>query len=376
MQPVRLAPDSAQYLQLAANIRAHAAFSLDAAPPLTPTIRRAPLYPLFLALFGAVPRLAQCVLDALTAAMIAFLGGRRAWWAGVLYALHPGALFFINAILSESLFTFLMTATVALLVVAARRDDRRWAIAAGIAGALAILCRQAAGPILIVPALLVRRRRIAAAFGAAALIAIAPWIVRCSVLAGRFVFVSAANPFSFALATVPDRFNLNDQASIFRPQAYWNVDPCGRGVNLARTPREAADADAVCMHEALDNLRRYPGYYLRSRVSQLMHFPVTSFDFVTGSTMSVGAALAQRRWDVVATKLVLYAIFSLSPLLLGIAGTLCGARAMENRLASAVWICTFLVYAPGFVEYRYFFPAVPMLLVSAAFAVRRITSRT
>ena len=376
MHPVRLAPDSAQYLQLASNIRAHAAFSFNTAPPLIPAIRRAPMYPIFLTLFGAVPRLAQSVLDALAAAMVCFLGGRRAWWAGALYALHPGALYFVNAILSECLFTFLMTATVVLLVVALRRDDWRWAIAAGIAGALTILCRQIAAPIFIVLALLARRRHVAAAFGAAALVAVAPWIVRCSVLAGRFVFVASAAPINFALATVPGKFNLNDQASVFQQQDYWSVDPCGRDTNLAQTPREAAEADAVCMHEALVNLRRYPGYYLRSRVSQLVHFPVTSFDFVTGSTLSVDAALAQRRWDIVTTKLVLYAIFSLAPLLLGMAGALFGARATENRLASAVWICTFLIYAPGYVEYRFFFPAVPMLLVSAAFAMKRITSRT
>src|SRR2546421_12829134 len=45
-------PDSAQYRTIAENIRAHHSFSLDSRPPLRPTIRRAPLYPLFLALVG------------------------------------------------------------------------------------------------------------------------------------------------------------------------------------------------------------------------------------------------------------------------------------------------------------------------------------
>src|SRR5438552_2794258 len=44
--------DSGEYLRLARNLVEHGAYSLDTSPPFGPSIRRAPLYPWFLALMG------------------------------------------------------------------------------------------------------------------------------------------------------------------------------------------------------------------------------------------------------------------------------------------------------------------------------------
>lgn len=383
----RMTPDSSDYVTLANNVRMHGSFSLSTQAPYTPTIRRAPMYPLFLTLFGAslnAARAAQSLLDALVASMICGLAGRRvrlrwAAAAGLLYAVHPGAVLYANSILSESLFTFLLSTTIALLVVAIDRNDLRWSAAAGVVMAVAALCRPVGAPLAVVAAgILVlsavavpRRFWMAGIFCAATLLTLAPWLIRSSVLARRFVLVSATTPLNFALATTKGPWNLNDQASIFQSY-YSNVDPCGRSLARARSPRESAKADEICFEEAMNNLKRNPGYYARSRVSQLIHFPLTSFDFVTGNLTSLGAAIAQRQYGVLALKLSLYGLFSLAPLLLGIAGTLFGARFIENRLAAVVWIFTFLIHAPGFVEYRYFLPAVPMLLVCAAFGLDQL----
>src|SRR5438445_9559087 len=43
-------PDSVEYLALARNITAHAAYSLQTSAPFLPSIRRPPLYPVFLAM--------------------------------------------------------------------------------------------------------------------------------------------------------------------------------------------------------------------------------------------------------------------------------------------------------------------------------------
>ena len=81
-----LGGDSADYLLLAQNLRTHGSFSLNEKPPLTPTIRRAPLYPAFLVIVSlsniSVPLIAaviQTLLDSLVALMI------------VLYSLTLGA---------------------------------------------------------------------------------------------------------------------------------------------------------------------------------------------------------------------------------------------------------------------------------------------
>src|SRR5438552_13407836 len=72
--------DSGEYLRLAHNLLQHGAYSLETAPPYVPSIRRAPLYPWFLALLGGWGRpgpvlvaTVQALLDAGTAVMILFL---------------------------------------------------------------------------------------------------------------------------------------------------------------------------------------------------------------------------------------------------------------------------------------------------------------
>ena len=367
--PPRMTPDSADYLTLAENLAEHHAFSLSAGEPFVPTIRRAPGYPLFLVLAGGAPRAVQSVLDALTAAMICAIAGRlgRLRWgiaAGLVWAAHPGAIVYADSILSESLFTFLLTGAVALLAA-------RWPAAAGVAMGMAALTRPI-GAALAVPIAAVllfsaipRRRASAALFCASMLAVVGPWIVRSSLLGGRFVLVSATAPLNYSIATVSGRWDLNDQASIFGGAYFREIDPCGRAFSRARTPHDSVRADDVCLHEALANVRHDPAYYARGRISQLVHFPLTSFDFATGIRSTIGDAIAKRKVGAVLVKAVLYTVFSLAPLLLGMAGTVAGRRPVEVRLAAAVWIFTILIHAPGFVEYRYFLPAVPMLLVCA-----------
>ena len=88
----------------------------------------------------------------------------------------------------------------------------------------------------------------------------------------------------------------------------------------------------------------------------------------TGNATSFHAALQQRAWLVLAMKLGLFTVFSLVPLLAGMAGLSVGSRAVAKTLCGALWLFTIVIHLPGYVEYRYFFPAVPMLLVTAAFA--------
>jgi len=380
-------PDSREYVAFAKNIRAHGTFTLSTAPPLIPSIRRAPLYPAFLLAAGSSGgeislsrvRVCQGVLDALLAAMIAFVAWGRvkprwAVFAGLLYAFHPGALVYSGAILSEGLFTVLFTGTAVALTLALR-FDRTWGVAAaGVLMGLSALCRPIAAPFFLVVAAVIyfrsdpRRRplRAAAIFSAAALATMAPWIIRSSLLAGRFVLVSATGTVNLSLATTNGPWDINDQASIFVPDYYWKVDPCGRTYVEAVTAPESARADQVCLQEAISNLKADPGYYLKNRVRQLVHFPVTSFDFFTGNTTSVGTALRQRDYSALAIKLGCYGVFALLPLLAGIAGLFSRAGTLEKAVCGGAWLFTIAVYAPGFVEYRYFFPAVPALLVTAA----------
>jgi hypothetical protein len=61
--------------------------------------------------------------------------------------------------------------------------------------------------------------------------------------------------------------------------------------------------------------------------------------------------------------------------LAGTLGLFVGKSAIEKTLCGALWVFTILIHLPGYVEYRYFFPAVPMLLITAAFALDWLEQR-
>ena len=388
-KPPTEGPDSYQYRTIAENLRAYRAFSLDSKEPFGPTIRRAPLYPLFLALVGGSgeaisgerARLWQSVLDSLVAAMICLIlyGLVQLRWAvaaGMIYALHPAAMHYASSILSESLFTFVSTVAVTTLVFSIRRDKLSWIFAAGLLMGLAALVRPVAAPFFIVVAGAIwwlrksirRPMAMALVFSVASLVAMAPWIVRSSVAAGRFVLIIATGPVNFALATAPEQWNLNDQSSIWQNEHYWRTDPCGRALREAHTPPEAARADQICLDAALVNLKKNPRDYAGNRMTQVVHFPLSSFDVATGNATSFGAALRRGDWKALGMKVGLFTLFSLVPLLAGTIGLFAGRRTIEKTLCGALWVSTILIQLPGYVEHRYFFPAVPMLLITAACA--------
>jgi hypothetical protein len=159
-------------------------------PTLLSTTDRMPLYPLLLAgvrsMFGDAPRMVaavQAVIDAGTCALIAALGAavspRVGLIAGILAALSVTLVVFSTQILTDSVFLFFFTL---MLYAGARfllRPTPALAVAAGLAGGLALATRPALGLLLAaaVPLVfliaLVKRKSFVSAGAATLLFAIA-----------------------------------------------------------------------------------------------------------------------------------------------------------------------------------------------------------
>ncbi|MBK8913871.1 MAG: glycosyltransferase family 39 protein [Phycisphaerales bacterium] len=118
--PALYYPDEQLHWQLADNLLHHGILaSAD-----RQYAARMPLYPALLAPFtaagpdgAAAARLLQALLGAATALLAARLGGRLAgvrgaWLAGLLVAVDPFAIFFTNLLLTETIFSLLLVATV------------------------------------------------------------------------------------------------------------------------------------------------------------------------------------------------------------------------------------------------------------------------
>lgn len=181
---------------------------------------RPPLYPLFLAtVFAATgdsitaARLAQSVVGTAGVALIGLvawqLAGRRAALAAAgIAAVLPALVVLDGALMSETLFLPLMTASVAA-ALRARRSPRRlaWAGATGGIAALAVLSRPnglllVVGLALLVPAGLRHRARSALVEGAcvlaAALVVVTPWTIRNAVTFHALVPITDSAGFDLA----------------------------------------------------------------------------------------------------------------------------------------------------------------------------------
>lgn len=154
--------DSPTYYILAQNLISGIGYRY--APDAEPTAKRTPGYPIFLAIvfkffgrnFNAV-RIAQAILDALTAGLVfqltALLFGNL--WSCLLaslgYAIYPPAVISTTYVLTESVYTFLLVASVVALILAIRDRLKLTALASGILFGLANLTRPAG---LFIPLLL------------------------------------------------------------------------------------------------------------------------------------------------------------------------------------------------------------------------------
>ncbi|MBE7174667.1 MAG: glycosyltransferase family 39 protein, partial [Williamsia sp.] len=191
--------DSDGYDRRAINLLQYGMLAGEAQPPLTPDLSRTPVYPLFLAavfgVFGHVPAAAvllQIVFGSLTGALVVLLVRELELpqWAGVLagliVAIDPVSLMTANRLLTETLFTTLLVASVLTLVYFWRRGQVRWLVLSATLFALMALTRPISQvlPIALLPLFVGAARR---------------WKLQRALMYGvLFVVISTALTYSWA----------------------------------------------------------------------------------------------------------------------------------------------------------------------------------
>ena len=205
-------PDSVEYDQLAWNLVAYGAYSLEDSAPRTPDLTRTPVYPLFVAgcyrLAGHHPAVAVAVQIGLAVATILLLWiiGRRFFpapaalaGAGFL-AIDPLSLHYTILLLSETLFTLLFFGSLYCVLAYVRRPGWAWASATALLTGLTILCRPIAvlWPLALLPGslLLAWRGRSWRPLGHFCLFAggvaavVGPWVLRNERVGGLAVLTT------------------------------------------------------------------------------------------------------------------------------------------------------------------------------------------
>lgn len=372
--------DGKAYLLAAQNIASHRTFSLDVDPPITPSIARPPGYSLALAPMSSagvaspiVIAVFQAGLDSITAVCVLLLaatalGRRWAVGAALAYAMHPGPIPYSAFVLSEALFTSLLAVSAVVAVEALRRD--RLALAALSGGLLgyAALVRPIALPLIVLFGLALlasrvtaRRRALALASIGFSLLVVTPWIARSSYLAGRFVPVQA---------------RLAD--NLYGPtREHWGPeeDPYYKQVVTSRTPADLASSESTGVSKAAEVVASDPWAYVKLRAKQYPALFVSTFYLFTRSETSMSDLVAHGAYGEAGLRFLLMLVFAIAPLLLALAGLPGAWRDDATLLAAIVWVYMAVVHLPLYTSYRFWLPAIPFLLVSAASGAHALSRR-
>jgi 4-amino-4-deoxy-L-arabinose transferase-like glycosyltransferase len=330
---------------------------------------RMPLYPMFLALFAGAGaygvlavRLVQAGLGALTAVVAGRLAGaawgaRAALVAGLLVAVDPFGIFFTNLLLTESVFTLLLLATVLCAYHLTARTSRRGALAGlAILGAALVLTRPAAVLLLPIVWLLVwlfsesRGRRFLQLLVCPVVLAAAllPWAVRNQVVLGAPAWLSTNGGVTLYDAQGPQADGSSNQAFLKeRPELQ------GRG---------EVELDRILARSAREQMRADPWRVLRLAGAKLLRTwsPIPNVpEYRGGLTAFCGG------------------VYTLAVLIAAVGGLARSVRrtagAGYRKLSALLWVpvvyftlihCTYI----GSVRYRV--PLMPLLAISAAATVR------
>lgn len=316
--------------------------------------------------------LANALLGAATAAMVAALGARllsaeAGLAAGIVYALWPGNVYYAATPMSETLFNFTLVGTLLLLVQGlspgCARPGRR-IFAAGLAFGAA--CMTKAEPLVLLPVLLLalhlglpaggRRLRHAALLVAATALVMAPWVVRNYVHFDRLVVTTRTGAANAWLGNHAGASGGQSLAAAIRQKRHLRMHPEESGYRLAwefavSHPREEAailwrklvltygsDDDAVVLIRGVFPRERHIDLLTERRLRRIAN----GFWWAVLALAAVGLC-GVRRWSGLARTVVL-----------GV---------------PAAWLCVHLVFIGGA---RFHVPETPSIALAAGAGVLRL----
>jgi 4-amino-4-deoxy-L-arabinose transferase-like glycosyltransferase len=385
-EPIHI-EDERDYDLLARNLLNHGEFTFR--PGETPTSLRPPLYPALVAVvyrlsgvenFAAV-RLLQACLSMLTVVVAYRLGreiasDRTALWLAGLCCFYPSLIAYGNLLLTETLFTLLLTSACYAIVLTLKRSSIGWAAAAGLALGLAALTRSVvwlAPPLLAVYLLLagrgglVRRFAVAAAVVAAFAGTIAPWAIRNTRLQGTFIAIDTMGGRNFMMGNYryTPLYRSWDAIAIEGDRS-WIHEVCA--VCPPEQLTSQGKVDKAALRQGLQFVRENPGLTLERATAKFFDFWGLERELIAGTGRGLYGDTSKA-------------------LLLGLAAVVIGAYAAAMVLAAFGLVFAppadrrihwFIVCVIAFVcgmhtvvfgHSRYHLPLMPLVLVYTAGAI-------
>jgi 4-amino-4-deoxy-L-arabinose transferase-like glycosyltransferase len=377
------AGDAPEYLTLARNLALHHAFSMNdgLGTPILPTASRPPLYPIVIALLwrtDSPPILAvlglQCVLGAATVALVYLIARERfsraiAVTAGVVIALAPLTGFFTAVVLTETLFTFLVTLAIFFW-------GRQKSVLAGLAFGLAALTRPTVLPfiaVLLLLALLPRlrsQRRLYVTIFLAAILLPAAWTVRNAFVFHEFIPVSASGWGAQVLCGTLDTELVG--IKVWTGSNWALLDVGTHPLLQVDGEPSTTERERVYLHRGLRRIADHPVHWLGVRAIQYSKLFLDSGDYALGShNVPVRRAVAESRFGVLLVKsaFVVGNLFVFAMALLGFYAERKRTPSIVHMIAFPIFLL--FVHLLTSTESRYILPMMPMVAIFFAVGWQR-----
>jgi 4-amino-4-deoxy-L-arabinose transferase-like glycosyltransferase len=377
--------DEQDYTRLAVNLLEHGEFAFS---PGSPTSLRPPLYAVFVAGVYAVAgidnyqavRLVQALLSLVNVWLVYRLGReafshRVGLWAAGLCAFYPGLLGSNNLILTEVLFTLLLTAACYLVVLYYTRKKVSYLALAGVLLGLTALTRSVvwlSPPFLAVYVVITGNRSLAhRVLGAALLVmafsaTIAPWTIRNTQLQKTFVTIDTMGGRNFLMGNYEhtplyrswDAISIQGEKS-WEQEVFPNYPPEMR--------RTQGQVDKLALRQGLKFVGEHPGLTAMRDLIKFFDFWGLERELIAGATRGYFGPVPG---PVVLTAGALMVLSYAGGLFLGIFGGLFSPpgdrRVHWYFLLVIAFICG--LHTVVFGHSRYHLPLMPLVLLYAAAA--------
>jgi len=299
-------PDSYVYEQLGINILAHGVFSTDLQPPYSPNTLATPGYPFLIAavygIFGRSPIMViflQLVFGTLVCLLVYRIGReifneKTGLIAALFLAFDLPSISYTNSLLTETLFTLLLTGSIYCLVGFFKHPNKFLLLSTGVLLGLAALCRPIAQYlfiplgiifILLGPGELKKRMVHYLILTVVFFVMLAPWLIRNYTLTGIFDLTSLQGVSLLFLKAGGVKLTLAGKDCRNASSKYIN----GTTTELIHEietqygsldEKSPAEKDRIYKKKALGIILQHPLVYLRNVLSCSLYM-LTKSDFST-----------------------------------------------------------------------------------------------
>jgi len=373
--------DEEQYQEIAVNLVEGRGFALQGQP----TSWRPPLYPFLLSglymLAGTthpiVARAFQAILSLVNGLMVYMLGrrlfGERAGLgAALLFTIYPSFLFYNNHLLTEVLFTFLLTMTAYCFAAYLENSRLSLLAASGVVLGLAVLTRDIVWPMVGIMTLLIgyvtRQDFIRWTWHSAVLlmsflVITMPWVIRNTRLQDTVTLIATNGGIVFLEGNY-------EYTPLDRPWRSHALDPELKVRRLLPTGLTEGQRQRIAFQRGLEFIRTHPGLTLRRAVIKAAN--VWGLERELVGVLLKGGYGKPGKGVVLLITAAIFGVYALS-ILGGMAG-LCFAVARPGQGMSFHLFFTVLVvlltvaHALAFGHPRYHLPLMPIFSVYAASA--------